>query len=141
MAAGGYHRTASQVRDKLNNLRKRYLELNRSLSTEDSPLEWRHWEALHMLYSSSPAGTPEALVDSLVSSKVAKNEEGTRSPRITSGTSAKGMRKRQQRGEPVEALSATREDIQSALVRMEEREERALVCLEQTETLTKSGHM
>ncbi|XP_046387275.1 serine/threonine-protein kinase C-like [Ischnura elegans] len=138
MAAGGYPRTASQVRDKLNNLRKRYLELKRSLRSGDSPPEWRHWEALHMLYSSSPAGTPEALVDSLVSSEVATNEEGTGSPRMTSGTSARGMRKRRRR-DPAEALWATREDIRAALARMEEREERALVCLEQTAEAVRRG--
>ncbi|XP_046406261.1 uncharacterized protein LOC124171165 [Ischnura elegans] len=72
----GYPRSASQVKDKVNNLRRRYLGLKRGMRSGDSPPEWVHWDVLHKLYATAPAGTPEARMDSLISSQVISSDDG-----------------------------------------------------------------
>jgi len=62
--AMGFCRTGGQCKDRIANLKKRYLEIRRNMRSGSSPPEWVYWEKLHIIYGLKPSAEPELLMDS-----------------------------------------------------------------------------
>ncbi|XP_046405088.1 recQ-mediated genome instability protein 1-like [Ischnura elegans] len=98
----------------------------------DSPPKWVHWDVLHKLYATAPAGTPEARMDSLISSQVLSGDDG--GPSTSAGPSTPATpatplisrRKRRSEADITTYLRSSHEEYMGMLRSQEEREERAL---------------
>ncbi|XP_046408435.1 histone-lysine N-methyltransferase SETD1B-like [Ischnura elegans] len=65
MTRRGFPRSGCQVKDKILNLKRRYMEVKRGLRSGDSPPDWVFWQPLNLLYGEKPSATPVEQLDSL----------------------------------------------------------------------------